>query len=253
MFVCSAEMYEDVVLFPWSDVKRIIPYVSHSLLLSTVSPVYNIYQLKKLYQLKLSFSQMAGGSLSLLPAQTILRIGQLSMASKLKKDLDPWCAFAGIGVMQGIVYGHANLFFARHLRLCRHPLHPLLVTRGSAFGAARDTISQGVPFMFHSDVKKCVFDPLWPSEDQRVSRVKEGLAVVCTSGASTLASHFLHVCQTTMQCNPTLSYQSVWSSAFRAHGWAMCWNGAAGRMALLLVTNLLNYHFLTPIWTATDE
>lgn len=74
----------------------------------------------------------------------MLKALQMNASTPAKDYLNPWAAFAVVGVLQGVVYGQANIHFTRTLKLVEHvPTMTLAgVMRGSAFAAGRDMISQ---------------------------------------------------------------------------------------------------------------
>lgn len=134
-------------------------------------------------------------------------------------------AFGILGVLQGAVYGHANVALAKALSISK-PLSVLAFFRGSAFGFGRDLISQGIPFYFGSGP----------------------LDVVGWSLLSTVASHPLHLAQTLMQADGAVRYRQVPSRLRHQLGGVHVFtSGISARLGLLTVTNLLNHYLFLQI------
>jgi len=134
-------------------------------------------------------------------------------------------AFGILGVLQGAVYGHANVALAKALSISK-PLSVLAFFRGSAFGFGRDLISQGIPFYFGSGP----------------------LDVVGWSLLSTVASHPLHLAQTLMQADGAVRYRQVPSRLRHQLGGVHVFtSGISARLGLLTVTSLLNHYLFLQI------
>ena len=69
-------------------------------------------------------------------------------------------AFGVVGILQGGVYGHSNIFFAKQLKIGTKVTYAGLL-RGWGFAACRDMLSQGIPYMFAGTVEATVMDPLY--------------------------------------------------------------------------------------------
>ena len=130
--------------------------------------------------------------------------------------------------------------------------------RGSGFAGLRDTISQGVPFMYASTVQSAVVDPqLKPQAGagagaDETSDLGHGLrravAVIGTSIGATVLSQAPHNCQIRLQADHSLSYGGAVAGLWREHGARMLYMGASARVALLLLVNGLNEMLLKKAW-----
>jgi hypothetical protein len=194
--------------------KPIISYedLAYITTISCITPPLIGYNIKSLYSCKPPIPWFSA-SLKMLPGQLTLRTAQLQIATTIKEKTNPWLAFASIGVLQGIVYGHATTSWTRHLSLPAN-IRPNMFA-GILFAASRDSISQGIPF-YLSD--------------------HGPIAFLATSVASTIASQGLHNCQTIMQLKSHLLYR-----------------GFQSRLGMMTVINLLNYYILKPIWKDKDK
>ena len=132
--------------------------------------------------------------------------------------------------------------------------------RGSGFAGLRDTISQGVPFMYASTVQSAVVDPLLKPQAgagagagaDEASDLGHGLrravAVIGTSIGATVLSQAPHNCQIRLQADHSLSYGGAVAGLWREHGVRMLYMGASARVALLLLVNGLNEMLLKKAW-----
>ena len=132
--------------------------------------------------------------------------------------------------------------------------------RGSGFAGLRDTISQGVPFMYASTVQSAVVDPLLKPQAgagagagaDEASDLGHGLrravAVIGTSIGATVLSQAPHNCQIRLQADHSLSYGGAVAGLWREHGARMLYMGASARVALLLLVNGLNEMLLKMAW-----
>ena len=130
--------------------------------------------------------------------------------------------------------------------------------RGSGFAGLRDTISQGVPFMYASTVQSAVVDPLLKpqagagADADETSDLGHGLrravAVIGTSIGATVLSQAPHNCQIRLQADHSLSYGGAVAGLWREHGVRMLYMGASARVALLLLVNGLNEMLLKKAW-----
>ena len=130
--------------------------------------------------------------------------------------------------------------------------------RGSGFAGLRDTISQGVPFMYASTVQSAVVDPLLKPQAgagagaDETSDLGHGLrravAVIGTSIGATVLSQAPHNCQIRLQADHSLSYAGAVAGLWREHGARMLYMGASARVALLLLVNGLNEMLLKKAW-----
>lgn len=163
-----------------------------------------------------------------------------------------------VGVLQGGVYGQANIYFCDQLKYGKK-LALSGMFRGVAFAACRDMISQGVPFVFSSTVKKIVFDPLFPADGSDsakesfvtpyISSIKHWSSVLFTSVVATILSQGLHNCQVTMQSDASLGYLSTLQRVWKNNGIAAFYRGSEARIGLLLVVNILNEALLKKAWS----
>jgi hypothetical protein len=227
------------------------PYiVSYGAAISLFSPVGTAYQLSRLYHLKPSTGALLRMSLRIFPHQAALKTLQINASTPVKEYLNPWAAFAVMGVLQGGVYGQANVHFSRALQLGK-TVSLAGIFRGSAFAGVRDVLSQGVPFMFSQSVRETVLDPIWKThqEDTVASSCKQWASVLSTSVAATYASQGLHNCQIAMQADQSLSYGQAVRTVFKQHGLKVLIKGAEARVGVMLVVNVLNELLLKAAWT----
>jgi hypothetical protein len=232
--------------------------------ISLVSPAATAYQLCRLYQIKPTSSQLVRMSMTIFPHQTFLKALQMNASTPVKEYLNPWAAFAVVGVLQGAVYGQANMHFAKVLGIASSSststaVSPLAMVsgmfRGSLFAGGRDMISQGLPFMCSSVIRTVVLDPIVPTnqhDDSTRNRVLESVkqwtALLSTSIVATYLSQGLHNLQITMQADASLSYAQVVPTVWKKHGLSMFYKGAEARVGLLLLVNVLNQVLLKPAW-----
>mmetsp|Transcript_10146 Transcript_10146/g.16402 ORF Transcript_10146/g.16402 Transcript_10146/m.16402 type:complete len:302 (+) Transcript_10146:100-1005(+) len=233
-------------------VKEEMMMAGYGLGLSLFSPVANLYQLAALYpNVKSMLCSSRGLTFricsSIYPQQVALRIAQVNLGTPVKDHLSPWVAFGVLGVLQGAVYGHANINFARKLKIDK-TLKLSMIFRGSGFAALRDTISQGIPFMLSDAIRTKCLDPILPSKDPFNNHAKRWSSLIYCSIVSTYLSQGFHNCQTAMQTHPELSYVGSLNSMMKTHGVRFLWKGAEARVGLLVVTNIFNEVFLKPIW-----
>jgi len=219
--------------------------------ISCFSPPANLYMVKKLhgYTQPVNWFRMCA---RIYPAQVGLRMVQVNLASPIKDNLNPWAAFAALGVLQGVVYGHANVTFAKALKLEGvHKLSPFGIVRGSGFAATRDLISQGIPFMLSKRFCTHVVDPILgevAESNPFMQGVRHYASVLTLSAISTVVSHGLHNGQQVMQTHQELSYAQALSRLYKDHGIKFLYKGAQARVGLLMVTNVFNELFLKPAW-----
>jgi len=232
--------------------KKQILMVGYGVSLSLFSPMANLYQLRALYPcIRARLLESPGLATRLCASiygqQVLLRIMQVNLSSPVKDHLSPWLAFGVMGVLQGGVYGHANIHFARKLNIDR-TLTMSMIFRGSWFAFARDMISQGVPFMFSDTVRTTMLDRVAPAQDHMSSSVKQWSSLIGCSIVSTYLSQGFHNCQTAMQTHHDMSSVGAFRSMMQKHGVSFMWKGAEARVGLLLVTNVFNEIFLKPVW-----
>jgi len=229
------------------------PYMlAYGAAISIFSPTATAYQLCKLYKIRPATSQLVRLSISIFPHQTILKTLQMNVSTPVKEHLNPWAAFAVVGVLQGGVYGQANVSFANALKVGK-VASMAGVFRGVGFAGVRDTISQGVPFMCSRWIREHTLDQWFPTsadaeEDATMRGVKQWTSVISTSIVATYMSQGLHNCQTTMQADQSLSYVQAVRKVFTQHGAMGLVRGGEARVGLLLIVNILNELLLKPAW-----
>ena len=221
--------------------------------ISLFSPAASAYQLCKLYRKPVATRTLLRTSFAIFPHQTLLKATQMNLCTPVKEHLNPWAAFAMVGVLQGVVYGQANVHLTQSFKLVKNvpALTVAAVFRGSAFAAGRDTISQGAPFVLSSSVREAVFDPLVSStlgDGKTAATASHWGSVIATSVAATVASQGLHNAQITMQADQSLTYSSVMRTLWAKNGMGLFVRGVEARIGLLLVVNLLNEAILKRAW-----
>ena len=229
------------------------PYLfGYSFGISIFSPTATAYQLCKVYKKPIGPATLAKLSLRILPHQTFLKLAQMNAATPVKEYLNPWAAFAVVGVLQGGVYGQCNVHFARVLELSNNASMKGIF-RGAAFAGVRDSLSQGIPFVCSSMTEQYIFDPVWKTlgldgETGAGAGVKRAVSVISTSIFATVASQGLHNAQIKMQADQSLSYARTVSSLWAEHGTSIFYKGASARIGLLLIVNGFNETLLKPAW-----
>ena len=225
--------------------------------ISTVSPVATVYQLCRLNPsvANTTFSRMMSMSAMVFLPQTILKAVQMNISTPVKENLNPWAAFACIGILQGGVYGQANMYFSQQLKLGKE-FKLIGMFRGVGFAALRDMISQGIPFVYSKTMRYVVFDRLLPDGEMNSSylpHIKHWSSVLFTSAIATVMSQGLHNCQLMMQSNQELTYLTTLQTVWKNNGIATFYRGAEARIGLLLVVNVLNELLLKPAWAPLIE
>jgi hypothetical protein len=228
------------------------PYIfAYGAAISLVSPAATAYQLCKLYKIQgKPPAQLLRMSMSIFPHQTLLKAIQMNASTPVKEHMNPWAAFAVVGILQGGVYGQCNVHFSKALQLGSTVPSLAGIFRGSAFAACRDMLSQGVPFMCSSTVKTSMLDSVWKTEetDETANLIKHWTSVLSTSVVATYLSQGLHNCQIAMQADQSLSYGRTFAKVWAEHGVAILYRGAEARVGLLLIVNVLNELLLKPAW-----
>ena len=253
----SATIHENATTIrPRTWVERQPYLIGYGAAISLVSPAATAYQLCRLYHITKSPVELWKLSAAIFPHQTVLKAVQMNASTPVKEHLNPWAAFAVVGILQGGVYGQCNVHFSRVLQLGTTAVSLRGVFRGSGFAALRDMLSQGVPFCGSGYVQKHLLDPYFPTPtttttEQEVSwanSVKQWTAVLSTSVVATYLSQGLHNGQIAMQSNANLGYVSAVRTIWQQHGIAMLYRGAEARVGLLLLVNGLNEILLKPAW-----
>jgi len=229
--------------------------------ISTLSPGLTAYQLTRVYGKAVPPTELARMSLRIFPHQIGLKWLQMNCATPVKSELSPWVAFGVVGVLQGGVYGQCIVHFSKALKLAK-TVSIAGMFRGSGFAGLRDTISQGVPFMYSATVQERVVDPLLapattgeaaaPTDDVGHG-VRRAVAVMGSSIFATLLSQGTHNCQIKMQADHALSYGGAMRELWAQHGVRALFTGASARVALLLLVNGLNELLLKKAWAANEK
>jgi len=215
-----------------------------------VSPMLTAYQLCKVYNKPLPMLHLARLSACIIPHQALLKWVQMNAAKPVKEHLNPWAAFAVVGMLQGGVYGQCNIHFSGVLGLSQTASLKGMF-RGLAFAACRDCMSQGMPFVLSPAVQHLAIDPLLApagGDGYVAEPVRRGLAVFSTSVVATVLSQGFHNCQIKMQADQSLSYVQTMRALWKEHGARLLYVGASARISLLLVVNALNELLLRRAW-----
>lgn len=200
--------------------------------ISLFSPFATVYQQVKLNPVKcagVTYGTMARLSAMVFVPQTFLKALQMNASTPVKEYINPWIAFGIVGILQGKiyvfffprcyviyahvfaggVYGQSNMYFSKALELGKvFKLQGMF--RGVAFAAVRDTISQGIPFMYSNWVRESLFIPTFfpPTENtlktpdsESTVFLKKWVPVLFSSVVATVLSQSLHNCQMTMQAD----------------------------------------------------
>lgn len=235
---------------------EIQPYLlAYGFGISLFSPTASLYQLLKLNpSVVMTPSSMVKTSMRILPHQTLLKMAQMTVSTPVKEHLNPWAAFAVVGVLQGGVYGQSTVFFSQHLGIGTKASYKGMF-RGVAFAGARDMVSQGAPFVFSPYVREHLLDPIYPTDDPSsvAAQAKQWISVLGCSVAATFASQGLHNCQLTMQSNQNLSYAGAISKAWGENGIKLLYRGGEARVGLLLIVNIFNELIIKPAWEKVPE
>lgn len=209
-------------------------------------------------------------SLEVFVVQALLKVTQINVCTPVQEVMNPFMAFAFMGVLQGFVYGQCTRHFSLKLGLIPgetatssvqdgRAMHAAVITllrnargmlRGSLFAGLRDLVSQGVPFTLSGWVCRNVMEPIISSPNVQAAR--KGMAVLVCSLVATLLSQGFHNLQTLMQSRQDLSYTTAVHEAFASKGIAIIWTGVEARIGLLLLVNLLNELFLKKVWKASE-
>ena len=147
-----------------------------------------------------------------------LKFIQIQLATPVKEHLNPWVAFTVVGVLQGAVYGQANVFLANAFGIQSNSSFKFDASlirrwlRGSAWAGGRDCLSQGVPFMMSESVDNVLLEPICKAlsldstEGSSVASIRKPAAVMIASVCATYLSQGMHNCQITMQANQSMPY-----------------------------------------------
>jgi hypothetical protein len=223
---------------------------AYSGVLGICGPVAQAYQMKQLFSVNPRQFRAARNIACrrLFPAQAMMRYGQVNASSIMNDNLNTWCAFGTMGVLQGMIYGHANVGILNQYTKRQTKIHTLRQTlRGSGYAALRDMGSQGIPFVCSGYIHDWVRSS-YPSVSQLPTPLTKSIAVMGTSVFSTIITQGLHNCQTVMQTHPNLTHITAPQTLWKQHGISSCWKGVYSRIGLLLIINGLNELLLKPTW-----
>ena len=237
------------------DFKREKCFLSHSISMTFFSPLSSLYQITQLYNLdqkrglvKLHnspFVQNIKYIPRIFPQQVLLRYGQLHLSTlcKQQEEIPTVVAFGIIGILQGVVYGHSNLYFSKKLNILNKDIKITKYFRGPAFAASRDIISQGLPYALTEKVSNHLFknkasDPFYHYG-----------TLFTLSTLSTFLSHPLHCFQVFAQNETGKSHYQIAKQAIKLHRWSLFYKGIEARLILLGLTNFFNDMFLKDVWS----
>ena len=183
----------------------------------------------KLYNLHPTSKRVIlNGTTTMFPQQIIMRLCQFHTATYVKEHTsNVWIGFGVMGAFQGVIYGQANVQWARILKISNPSLHAPL--RGNLFSIGRDVISQGIPY--HATTS---YD------------------MVGYTFLSTIASQGLHNFQTLMQVDKNINYRTAISHSLKHHGMSIFWKGFEARLLMILFINSINRLVLNPHWSSTE-
>uniref|UniRef100_A0A7S3LQ80 ADP,ATP carrier protein n=1 Tax=Aplanochytrium stocchinoi TaxID=215587 RepID=A0A7S3LQ80_9STRA len=227
-------------------------FLAYGFGISLVSPTASVYQLLKLNpQVRMIiFPDGMKIAMKILPHQTVLKVLQMNASTPVKEQLNPWAAFAAVGILQGGVYGQANVFFSQQLKLGNKPSYSG-VFRGWGYAGGRDMMSQGIPYVFSTKVRENILDQVWDTSSEPAglgSQIKQWTAVIGTSIFATYISQGFHNCQITMHADQTVNHLGALRKAYAENGLSLLYKGGEARVGLLLVVNILNEAFLKKAW-----
>lgn len=215
----------------------------HSFSLTCFSPVSTLYQITQFYP-KFNNSKIIFNNIKqipkIFPQQVLLRYGQLHISSFCKQDFSPIVAFGIIGILQGGIYGHSSLFFAKNLNITK-TIQFNHYFRGPIFASTRDIISQGIPFIFTQQINNSLFK-------HNSNAIYYYGTLLTLSTTSTILSHPFHCFQIYCQNNPRSSQLKVANEMIKKYNWKLFYKGIEGRLLLLIVTNICNDVFLKKFW-----
>ena len=228
-------------------------YFQYGAGISIFSAPASAYQLCRLYKAAVPPSEMAKAACRILPHQTLLKLTQMNASAPVKELINPWAAFAVVGILQGGVYGQSSVHFAKAFSLVAKAPSLAGMFRGSMFAAGRDSLSQGIPFVLADPFRRTVVDRVVASDSDLAKMAKKWGSLILTSIGATVASQGLHNGQLRMQSDQSLTYARALRSLVNQFGPSFLWRGAEARVGLLLVVNVLNELILKPCWDGVAE
>ena len=209
-------------------------YALYGLTTGLIGSPTSLYQLLKLTPtVRIPISTFARLSLKAAPIHCGLKAAQIAVSTPIKEEINPWAAFGIIGALQGGIYGQLNIYFSKSLNIGSNLTYAMSM-RGMIFAMFRDTISQGLPYIFTPKLNNLI--------DNRP------VSIISTSIFSTLLSHPFHVLQVTMQTNPQLNYYTSIDKCIRNYRSKMLYKGVEARLTLLLSMNIINDTILRQFW-----
>lgn len=220
-------------------------FIQHSTIVSLFSPIASLYQTSKL------FGQPFQSNLRHIPPiflpQIFLRYTQTSLSTDCKDIFNPLIAFGFIGILQGGVYGHSNLYFSDKMNIS-HNMVMRNYFKGPVFAATRDVISQGLPFYLTPLLVPYTFSITKQYVSENVNKWDELTILSSLSIISTYLSHPFHCLQTFIQNKPKSTQIDIAKKIIKQYKWTLFYRGITGRLFLLLITNFSNHMFLRRIW-----
>ena len=211
----------------------------HSFSLTFFSPLAGLYQIIKLNNIgspnkitnKILFKNMRYVP-NIFPQQVLLRYTQTHIATKCKEYLNPALAFGIIGILQGGIYGHSNLYLSKKMNIINN-IKISQYLKGPAFAVSRDIISQGITFQLMHDHPKNIY--YYPT-------------LLAISTGTTILSHPFHCMQILNQTNYKKNQYEIMKYTIKTYKWSLFYRGIESRIVLLFFTNLFNDIFLKNLW-----
>ena len=237
------------------NLKREKCFLSHSISMTFFSPLSSLYQITQLYNLnqkqglvklhRSPFVQNIKYIPRIFPQQVLLRYGQLHLSTfcKQQEQIPSIIAFGIIGILQGAVYGHSNLYFSKKLGVLNNDIKITKYFRGPVFAASRDIISQGLPYVMTEKVSNYLF------KEKAIDPIYHYGTLFGLSTISTFLSHPLHCFQIFAQNETGKSHYQVAKQVIKLHSWSLFYKGIEARIVLLGLTNFFNDIFLKDVWS----
>ena len=91
--------------------------ILYSANITLFSPLSNLYQLCTIHSKP--FISNIWRAYKIYPQQLILRYLQLHTSMFVKDNISPYATFGTIGILQGVIYGHANINLANKLKVIK--------------------------------------------------------------------------------------------------------------------------------------
>ena len=215
----------------------------HSLSISCFSPLTSLYQNTRLYKMNNKntlFIKNIKYLPNIFPQQVLFRYGLLHASTFCKDNFSQLSAFGLIGILQGGIQGHSNVYFAKKLNITK-TIKIKNYFRGPVFSGTRVIVSQGAPFLLTDSFNNSVFK-------HNKSIFTYYFSLFTTSITASIVSHPLHCMQTFVQNNSSVSQLQMFKQMVKKHKWSLFYKGVESRIILLFLTNLFNDLFLKDIW-----